>query len=159
VGVDPADDRTFWMAHEYAPSSSGWNMWIASLEPECAPPDTLSVDLGCFPASGTLPFTVTMLASLENLSAYNRVAAGRINIQLASGGTISNYRSGYTSLSPSEVFSTNWNQNLPAYGALVGNNVFTLLGLDVTPSPFNQPPYPASGDTGTAACTVTGQAP
>ena len=30
---------------------------------------------------------------------------------------------------------------------------------DVTPPPYNLPPYPPAGDTDTAGCTVTGAAP
>ena len=41
----------------------------------------------------------------------------------------------------------------------MGDNVFTLVAEDVTPAPYNQPPYAASGDTDSGACTVTGLAP
>ena len=40
-----------------------------------------------------------------------------------------------------------------------GQNSFTLQVVDVTPSPYNQPPYPPSGGTGRDACTVVGIAP
>ena len=48
---------------------------------------------------------------------------------------------------------------MPALGSLVGDNIFTLRAEDVTPAPFNQPPYPAAGDTATAGCVVIGVAP
>ena len=38
----------------------------------------------------------------------------------------------------------------------MGPNEFALVVEDVTPAPFNQPPYAPSGDTATDACTVTG---
>jgi hypothetical protein len=52
-----------------------------------------------------------------------------------------------------------WNQNLPALSSLVGDNTFELVAEDVTPSPYNQPPYPPAGDTDTDICTATGIAP
>jgi hypothetical protein len=42
---------------------------------------------------------------------------------------------------------------------VIGCNVARLVVEDVTPSPWNQPPYPPAGDTDTDACTVTGIAP
>ena len=60
---------------------------------------------------------------------------------------------------PGEVFSTSWNQNLPGLTTLVGDNVFTIISEDVTPAPYNQPPFAPSGDTATDACTVTATAP
>ncbi len=56
-------------------------------------------------------------------------------------------------------FISSWNQNIPAMASVIGNNVFTLAAEDVTPAPYNQPPYPPAGDTDTAFCTVTGIAP
>jgi hypothetical protein len=38
----------------------------------------------------------------------------------------------------------------------MGPNAFVLSVEDVTPAPFNQPPYAPSGDTAVAGCTVTG---
>ncbi len=40
-----------------------------------------------------------------------------------------------------------------------GDNVFTFSVRDVTPAPFNQPPYPASDDTDFDSCTVIGLVP
>jgi len=41
----------------------------------------------------------------------------------------------------------------------VGENLFTLLAEDVTPSPYNQPPFPAAGDAVSDLCTVTANSP
>lgn len=54
---------------------------------------------------------------------------------------------------------TSWAQLIPAMGPLVGENTFTLVVEDVTPPPWNLPPYPPAGDTAVSACTVTGIAP
>jgi hypothetical protein len=37
----------------------------------------------------------------------------------------------------------------------VGLNEFRLFAADVTPAPYNQPPYPPAGDTDTDGCTIT----
>jgi hypothetical protein len=41
----------------------------------------------------------------------------------------------------------------------VGVSTFTLTGVDVTPAPYNQPPYTPSGDSDSAGCTITASAP
>jgi hypothetical protein len=43
--------------------------------------------------------------------------------------------------------------------AYLGSNVVTLTAMDVTPSPYNQPPYPPAADTDGATCTVVGLHP
>jgi len=121
--------------------------------------ETITVALDCVPGSGTLPFTTQFTASLGNTTAFSRRVAGHIDISTAGGGTFPNWRNGFTNLSVGETFSTTFNQTIPALGSLIGVNQFTLVGEDVTPAPFNQPPYPAAGDTASDACTVTGLAP
>ena len=115
--------------------------------------------MSAVPDSGTLPFTSGFWLTMTNLTAENRRAAGRIDVLPAGGSPITNWRAGWTNLAPLEVFTTSWNQSLPALGSLVGGNIFTLTGADVTPPPWNQPPYAPAGDTDTAAVTVTGAAP
>jgi hypothetical protein len=41
----------------------------------------------------------------------------------------------------------------------VGENLWRFYAEDITQSPYNQPPYPPSGDTDTDVCTVEGVAP
>ena len=57
------------------------------------------------------------------------------------------------------TYSVQWGQTFPATGAVIGNNVFTLMAEDVTPSPYNQPPYAPAADTDFDICAVTGVAP
>jgi parallel beta-helix repeat protein len=121
---------------------------------------TVSATLGCWPVSGTLPLTSTMYVTMASGSNdQTRRVAGRIDVTLASGGFVSSWRAGFTNLSPGEVFSSYWAQQLPALPALVGTNSFRLQAEDVTPPPYNQPPYPQAGATGTAVCTIEGFAP
>jgi len=119
--------------------------------------DTVSAVFACFPDNGSLPFTTTMYATLENLyTGFTRTIAGRINVLLAGGSSINGWRSGYTNVAAGGTFNTSWNTNLPASGQLVGSSVFTLVVEDVTAAPYNQPPYPASGDTDSNSCTIVG---
>jgi hypothetical protein len=62
-------------------------------------------------------------------------------------------------VAPGDSYVTSWVQNIPALGTVIGDNLFALVVEDVTPPPYNQPPYPAAGDTAEANCTVMGIAP
>ncbi len=140
----------------------GWNIDDVTLSAfECSGTvtDTVGVALDASPAAGTLPFVTQFTAQLSNLTDENRRAAGRINVVLANGTSYVNWRAGWTNLSPAEVFTKSWNQNFPMLGTVVGDNVFTLVGEDVTPAPYNQPPFLPSGDTDSDVTTVTASAP
>jgi hypothetical protein len=137
------------------PENKTW--FLAEL---AGPSPTVAAELTCEPPVGTLPFSVTMTARLDNLHAQQvRRVAGRVDIGLAGGQHYSNWRSGWTNIDAGGSYATSWNQALPALGSLVGPNVFQLLTADVTPAPYNQPPYPPAGGTDSDSCTVTGFAP
>jgi hypothetical protein len=119
--------------------------------------ETMMAWISCDPTSGVLPFSTHMEVYLRNLYAGPvRRYAARIDIALGGGGSFSNWRSGYMNIQAGDYFDTVWNQNLPHAAGLHGSNVFRLLAEDVTPSPYNQPPYLPSGDTAMASCTVEG---
>jgi hypothetical protein len=134
---------------------------------DCDDSDTFAMLLGtvwasytCQPSSGTVPFQTSMAVTLANTdAAATRRLAGRIDVFLAGGSSFSNWRSGYTNVAPGGSYVTSWNQSIPAVGGVIGANVFRLTAQDVTPSPYNQPPYLPAGDTDTDACTITAQAP
>lgn len=120
--------------------------------------------LGCSyvitPSSGTVPFVTYHNIILTNqYIGQSRTIAGHIDATLANGGFIPNWRAGFTNIAAGDSYVTTWNQNLPALGTVFGDNVFQLVAEDITPAPYNQPPYPPAGDTDTATCTVTGIAP
>ncbi len=121
---------------------------------------TVGASLNCVPAAGTVPFSTVFTVALDNLYAgqVRRVAA-RINVTLASGGWFPNWRAGYANIATGSSVVRNWTQNIPALGSVIGENSFTLVAEDVTPTPYNQPPYPSSGDTATAVCAIVGIAP
>jgi len=116
--------------------------------------------LNCSPDSGVLPFATNFMAVLgSNYMSQPRRLAAYIDVTLANGTYYGSYRKGFTNVWPGECFARSWNQVFPAFGTLVGDNVFTLHMQDVTPPPYNQPPYSPSGGTDTDSCTITGIAP
>ena len=117
---------------------------------------TISVTVGCVPASGTLPFSMQLWPQLCNDDWFTRRLFGRINVTIASGTTFNNWRAGSTNVSPGTCYSTNFGVNLPDLGTVHGVNTFELWGQDITQAPYNQPPYSPSGDSDTDACTFTG---
>jgi len=121
---------------------------------------TVAAELTCLPSSGTVPFGTQMSVTLENLyTEQTRRLAGHIDAQLANGTWIPSWRAGFTNVAAGSSFQSNWNVTIPALATVIGDNTFTLQLEDVTPAPYNQPPYPPAGDTATDACTVTGIAP
>ncbi len=121
---------------------------------------TVSAAMTCKPSSGTVPFVTLMTVTLNNLylDQIRRVSA-HLDVVLAGGAEYPNWRAGYTNVAAGSSLISSWNQNIPSLGAVIGNNVFTVVAQDVTPAPYNQPPYPPAGDTATAGCTVTGVSP
>lgn len=121
---------------------------------------TVDGRFGCVPDSGTVPFATTMSLRLTNLyDGQIRRISGQINVRLANNSTITRWRAGYTNLTPYEAYNTSWSQNIPAVSSVVGINNFTLKAVDVTPAPYNQPPYPSSGDVDLENCLLTAIVP
>jgi hypothetical protein len=122
--------------------------------------DTIDCAYVVTPASGTLPFATQHWVTIENLhGSHPRRAAARVHVTLGTGGQISNWRGGYTNLSGGEAYQAVWVTQLPAAASLLGENIFRLEAEDVTPAPYNLPPYPPAGDTGSALAMVTARAP
>jgi len=119
----------------------------------------VDAQLTCTPSLGTLPFTSSMCVQLTNNSNHYRTFSSRIDLTTAGGSSFSNWRSGYTNMSPQEVYLNCWNQNFPVLGSLVGNNTFELFGFDTTAAPYNQPPYCPEGDSDSDTCIVSGYEP
>ncbi len=118
---------------------------------------TVAATMTCLPSLGILPFNMGMTVQLENLASEGtRRVAGSIRAELAGGNVYNNWRAGFTNLGPGEVFNSTWQQYLPDYPSLVGVNSFVFSAEDVTPAPFNQPPYMPSGDTEVDGCSVAG---
>ncbi len=107
-----------------------------------------------------MPFTTNMTVVIDNTyTSQVRRMAGKINMTLANGTFYANWRAGWTNITAGASYNSNWNQYIPALGSLIGTNMFSLICQDVTPTPYNQPPYPAAGDTANDVCSVVGIAP
>ncbi len=121
---------------------------------------TIGSELTCQPGSGTVPFATTMTVTLTNqyIGQIRRIS-GHLDATLAAGQYFPNWRAGYSNVAPGEDFVLSWVQNIPSLGTVIGDNLFALTMEDVTPLPYNQPPYPPAGDTATSDCTVMGFAP
>jgi hypothetical protein len=78
---------------------------------------------------------------------------------LANGAFFPNWRAGFTNLTAGASFNTSWSQNFPAVASIIGSNMFQLIAEDVTPAPYNQCPYPPSGDMATSTCVVVANTP
>ncbi len=121
---------------------------------------TISAGLGCVPLSGTLPLPVQLTVQLTNNTLdFARRTAGRIDLVFGDGTAINNWRSGYVNIWPGAPLTVNFGITLPVQLSLVGDNNFTLRAMDVTPAPYNQPPYAPSGALDSDLCTVVGLKP
>jgi len=121
---------------------------------------TVSAELVCVPSSGTVAFSTQIAVTVTNeCMDQSRTIAGHIDVTMANGGFVPDWRVGSVEVPGGEDYFWYWNQSIPASGNMIGDNLFQLIVEDVTPAPYNQPPYPLAGDTGTASCTVTGIAP
>ena len=144
-----------WNDNGKCPPEVVWTDTVA-LEPVSL---TIGVYMACLPQSGTLPFSIYMGVTLNNLTTSYRRAAARIDVMIAGGSQYTNWRAGWTNLNPGAFFNSAWQQTFPALGSLVGQNQFTLVAVDVTPVPYNQPPYLPAGDLASDQCTITAVAP
>jgi len=88
-----------------------------------------------------------------------RTAAFTLGLRLAGGQYYSNWRSGVTTISPEVDFWDLWMLVLPDLWSFAGENQLLLSLEDVTPPPYNQPPYQPSGGTAFDTFIVTGIAP
>lgn len=115
------------------------------------------------PLSGTVPFQTVHRVTLSNLlaggPAWTRRIAGRIAVTIAGGTTYDPWRAGYTNVAPSATHLVQFPVIIPALATVAGENTFVLTAMDVTPAPYNQPPYPESGETCTGTNVVTAHAP
>jgi len=118
---------------------------------------TLEAQFRVSPNEGVLPFQTVMTARLTNpYTGSSRRLAARLSAELAGGSFYGTWRAGTTTIPAGESFTTTWVQDVPALPSLVGVSTFTLAAEDVTPVPYNQPPYPPAGSTSSATATLVG---
>ncbi len=137
----------------------GWNIDDIEIWGKKSIVPTIVDDLSCIPSAGTVPFASHMKYTVSNTCSSLRRVATQVDVDLASGKHIANWRRGYQTIQPLESAVTQWNQTIPALGYVIGNNLFSFMSRDVTPAPYNQPPHAPSGSTNFDQCTVIGIAP
>ncbi len=116
---------------------------------------TVGCDYNVLPISGTLPFATSHAVSLvNNYGDQARRVAARIDVTAGNGSFFANWRGGFTNIAAGSSFNSSFSVSLPALGSLVGSNIFAITAFDVTPAPFNQPPYPPAGNTCISAAVV-----
>jgi len=124
---------------------------------------TIDCDYTVTPLSGTVPFqTVHRITLYNNLSGgavLTRRIAARIAVTIGNGTTYNPWRAGFTNLAPASTYFTQFPVNFPGLPTVLGDNTFVLSTVDVTPAPYNQPPYPSSGDSCTKTNVVDANAP
>lgn len=121
---------------------------------------TVSCEYTCNPISGTVPFQTAMnISVLNHYTEQSRTVEMEIDVTLGNQTIIDNWKSGSTNLSPHESYEQSWAQSIPALGSVIGDNHYLMKVADVTPAPYNQPPYPPSGDTASSECVITATAP
>jgi hypothetical protein len=120
-------------------------------------PNSVATEIWVRPDSGVLPFSARASATISNKLGVERTVAGTISVTLANGTTYRGLQPGVVVLGPYESHVTAWNQQFPASERFLGLNIFELEATDITPAPYNQAPYPASGDIDRDLATVAGQ--
>jgi len=133
-----------------------WANKIAVLINVRVPGVTIFTDMSCVPTAGTVPFDSHLSVTLMNrVTDQPRLVAARIQVDLANGQTMANWKAGYQNIVGGSTTTSSWYQTIPALRSLIGDNLFTLVAEDVTPAPWNQPPYGASGYQAETSCTIT----
>ncbi len=144
-------------------NTSGWWVDCTEIAPVGGPVGTITCDYTVTPAVGTVPFSVNHRVTLSNLltggAVYARRVAGRIKVVLGGGTSYNPWRSGFTTIQPGASYFMQFPITFPAVPSVLGNNTFTLDAMDVTPTPYNQPPYPPSGTTCQKVNVVLANAP
>ncbi len=126
-------------------------------------PIIFDCDYTVLPSAGTVPFPVmhriTLTNTLTGGQVYTRRVAARLKVTIGNGTSYNPWRTGFTNIQPGSFYFTQFPVNFPAAVTVLGNNTFTMDTMDVTPSPYNQPPYPPSGQTCQKVNVVVANAP
>jgi hypothetical protein len=122
--------------------------------------DSVTARLETRISSGVLPISTPMRLVVGNrFTDQRRRMHFRIDAWDPAHNHVPNWRTGYATIRGGEDRRWLWRLNIPAHPNNVGEHTFIVWATDVTPAPFNQPPYPPSGDTDIDQVIVTGIAP
>ena len=138
----------------------GWYIDDVSLE-DCQvfQGSTIGCGYTVTPLEGTVPFWTNHRVELINLAVSTRQIAAGIAVTVGNGTSYNPWKFGFTNVTAGNSYVSQWNMNIPAYGTVLGNNTFRLYTEDVTPAPYNQPPFAPSGDTCSTTNVVIASAP
>jgi hypothetical protein len=106
---------------------------------------TIGATVTCDPQFNTLPATVNICVDIINLVDSPRTVDGRIDVWLGNGDPLYEWRFRAIKLPPNGTWDRCWNNEMTDLQTLKDKNIVRLHVVDVTPPPFNQPPYPPSG--------------
>jgi len=120
---------------------------------------TIAATVECTPLYNTLPTTVKVCVTIDNLVDSPRVVDGKIDLWLGGGSPYYNWRFRAVSLAASGTWNQCWNNQVDDLQTLEEKNIVRLTVVDVTPPPYNQPPYPPSGATATDVTWFWGDRP
>ena len=101
----------------------------------------------------------TTISMTNNYRTQARRLQYQVDVTLANEQYFPSSRRGWQNVMAGDTRTMSWWQTIPNGGTLAGDNLFELLTEDVTPAPYNQPPYPPAGDQASDNCTVIGMVP
>jgi hypothetical protein len=110
------------------------------------------------PPAGILPAhpRFWLLIRQQTSPAVERTAAINIGLRTAGGPYYPNWRTGTATITPDVDTLEIWNMVLPDSWSMVGENQLLLRLVDITPPPYNLPPYQPSGGTAIDTFIFTG---
>jgi hypothetical protein len=159
--IGPATRVAFWIL--VPGSANNIEYWAVDDVRIYDPGGPIDCDYTVTPLVGTVPFSTTHRITLSNVSvgdeAWTRRVAGRIAVTLGNGSYFNPFRAGFTNIQASSSYITQFPVNIPALASVIGENTFVLTAEDVTPAPYNEPPYPPSGWTCTSTNVVVANTP
>jgi hypothetical protein len=120
---------------------------------------TSAATITCDPQYKLLPTTVKTCVIIENLVNSPRTVDGQIDLLLGGGEVIYEWRFRVVDVEPSGTSYQCWNNQLWDLPSFEEKNIARLRVVDVTPPPYNQPPYPPSGATAEDTCFFWGIGP
>lgn len=109
--------------------------------------DTFYTSLSCYPNVLELPQECLITAQVGNASHHLRHIDVGLSLRLPDGSVFENFRFTSFVFEEGEMQWNRWNQHFPPLPQLAGTTTYILRAVDVTPAPWNQPPYPPSGSS------------
>ncbi len=130
------------------------------------PPNTLSIRTlwvkgAITPPAGLLPFNgrFWILLRQATIPETPRLAAVNIGLRTSGGQYFRNWRSGTAFVTQGEDTLEVWTQVIPNLWSFAGENQFLVRVEDISPPPYNLPPYQPSGGTAINTFIFTGVEP